>query len=147
MAETLFSSSTPSQAQTPDNATAFYTWVAGYPDDEAAAVMLRTLLRELRFEPDTQRAAILDRFRSWLRLTPEQGARVAAAYDRARDQLPPDQQIALDEAERNVVRHGLTYRDFDYLSQFVPWLRAWHVPAAPERPVSGVSFGLALALG
>lgn len=145
MAETLF---TTTQDQPQNNAAAFYTWVAGHPDDESAAVMLRTLLRESRLDPDERRAAIRDRYRGWLQLTQEQGARIAAAYDRARSQLTPEQLIALDEAERDVVGHGLSYREFDYLSQFVPWLRAWHVPAPPQRPVSGppAPFGMALAL-
>lgn len=117
--------------------------------EEAEAHALQTLLRELRLEGDDQRRAIHARFRSWATLSPEEGARIASAYDRAHDRLTPEQQIALDEIEQEVVRHGLSYREFEHLSRFVPWLHAWYVPQPKPRRVSGppAPYGMALALG
>jgi hypothetical protein len=126
----------------------FYSSMARSTLEEAQAQMLFSLLRELRLDSDDLRRAILDRFHAWLELKYEDATRVAAAYDLAHGGLTPEQQITLDEAERDVIVNGLTFREFERLAEFVPWLRAWNVRPLPERPVSGppAPYGLSLAL-
>ena len=148
MAETTISGLfTPQSTDSLERAANLYAELANRSGDEAKLFLAQTLVRELRLESNELRRAVLERYRSWLKLTDEQGARVVTAYDRARSELTPAQQIALDEVEMDVVRHGLAIAEFEQLSAFVPWLRAWHVPERPRRPVSGppAPFGMALA--
>jgi hypothetical protein len=126
----------------------FYRGLLELTREEAETQLLQSLLRELRLDPEEQRRAILGRFRAWLDLSVEDGARIAAAYDGAHDELTPEQQIAIDEAERDVVLGGLSYREYERLSEFLPWLRAWNVPTVTRRPFTGppAPFSLALSL-
>jgi hypothetical protein len=126
----------------------FYTSMARCTLEEARVQMSSSLLRELRLDSDDLRGAILDRYHAWLVLRYENATRVAAAYDLAHGGLTPEQQTALDEAERDVITSGLTFREFERLAEFVPWLRTWNVRPLPERPVSGppAPFGLSLAM-
>jgi len=114
----------------------FYLRLVGLPREDRESLMLEKLLRELRQDPDGLRESVLRRFRSWLRLSREDGALIAASYGRAFDALSPEQQRTLQEAEREVVMNGLSYRDFTRLAESVPWLRAWDAPPLPSRPAA-----------
>ena len=118
----------------PDPELRFYRSLLEMTHEERDYQVLEVLVRELRGNEAERRWAIWRRFLAWSSLSIEEGAALATAYEHAASRLSPDDQRALDEAEREVVLNGLSYAQFGRLAEFLPWLRAWHLPEAPARP-------------
>jgi hypothetical protein len=98
----------PSSAQDPD----------GPQKDVASVEMLRRLRYELDLFGTGGRRRVRERLHHWLSLPAEDASNCVAAYNRARELLTPIEQQDLDEMERDVVRHGIRYDEFQRLADF-----------------------------
>ena len=121
----------------------------GLPDAALLGEIGRILRYELDLPADERRRAVIGRLRAWLAMDVKDARHIANAFDVALSHLEPADRHTIRETEEDAIMDGLSYREFERLTGFMPSLQHWQDSVWTElnhAAVSGVPNSLAAAL-
>ena len=126
-----------------------HRWLVQLPEPELQQGVIKALRYELDLPGDERRRRVIGRLRAWLQLDTHDARRIAVAFEAAMENFEPEERHTIRETEEDAVMDGLSYREFERLTAFMPSLQKWKLPAWQDfTTASGLpgSFAAALAL-